>query len=73
MSSYAPSSGKTIQASSAPQLTRLYMIDNGTEYEFRTTAPGTDSLVLNGNGEHEVDPLGTAKIARSSDLSLIVY
>lgn len=71
--SYAPSTGLSIRSSIAPTITRLYLVSNGTEYEFRTTAPGTDSLVENAGGELEVDPLGTAKVAQGSDLSLIVY
>jgi len=71
--SYAPSAGRTIRASLAPQITRLYLAHNGIEYELRTEGPAAGSLVLNEHGEHEVDPDGAAKIARAADQSLIVY
>lgn len=72
-SSYAPSTTKAAQASSVPSLTRLYLVDNGSEYEFRTSGPADASLTLNGDGQYEVDVASTARLAKAADGSLVVY
>lgn len=71
--SYAPAAGRTIRAALAPQITRLYLVHNGIEFELSKDGPAEGSLTLNAHGEYEADPLGTAKIAQAADDSLIIY
>ena len=51
----------------AVALTRIFIIDNGTEYEFSRTGPDVATLALNVvTDEYELDLLGTAIMATNA-------
>lgn len=71
---FAPSSVAATAASAVPSLVRLWLVEVATDlYEFQTTGPGDASLTLNVDGQYEIDPASTAKLAKSGTGDLIVY
>lgn len=71
---FAPSSQAVTAASSVPSLTRLFLVEVAAGlYQFSQTGPADASLTLNGAGQYEIDPLSTAKLAKSGTGDLIVY
>lgn len=70
--SFAPSSSR-VTIGNGPGLTRLYAVNNGSEFEFRTSGPADGDLEINADGEFEVIPGGTDRVGQAADQSLFIY